>query len=197
MYAKLLQSCPTLGNPIDCSLPGSSCPRDSPGKNTAIGCHFLFPDSSSWPRLKPHPAWQADSLPLSHLGSPLKCLIFLKCILPINIHNIHIKPSSLKFLYFPSNLPYRFFFFFLREEFPCLMTWELGDLDFRPSSSANGKHSSKYISSSLWVSVLPCVKEGEAVSLLLCVFGYAMASVQCIQQISATPEALPFLGWFI
>ena len=70
-------------------------------------------------------------------------------------------------------------------------------MDSRPSSSANGKHSSEYISSPLWVSVLPCMEEGEAVSLLLCVLGYAMASVQCIQQISATPEALPFLGWFI
>ena len=40
--AKLLQSCPTLCNPIDSSLPGSPCPWDSPGKNTGVGCHFLL-----------------------------------------------------------------------------------------------------------------------------------------------------------
>ena len=29
-------------NPMDCSLPGSSVHRDSPGKNTGVGCHALF-----------------------------------------------------------------------------------------------------------------------------------------------------------
>ena len=38
--AKLLQSCPTLCDPIDGSPPGS--PWDSPGKNTGVGCHFLL-----------------------------------------------------------------------------------------------------------------------------------------------------------
>ena len=31
------QSCPTLCNPMDCSLPGSSIHEDSPGKNTGVG----------------------------------------------------------------------------------------------------------------------------------------------------------------
>ena len=39
--AKSLQSCPTLCDPIDGSPPGS-CPWDSPGKNTGVGCHFLL-----------------------------------------------------------------------------------------------------------------------------------------------------------
>ena len=39
--AKSLQSCPTLCDPIDSSPPGSP-PRDSPGKNTGAGCHFLL-----------------------------------------------------------------------------------------------------------------------------------------------------------
>ena len=39
--AKSLQSCPTLGDPID-SPPGSPRPWDSPGKNTVMGCHFLL-----------------------------------------------------------------------------------------------------------------------------------------------------------
>ena len=39
---KSLQSCLTLCNPTDSSPPGSSRPWDSPGKNTGVGCHFLF-----------------------------------------------------------------------------------------------------------------------------------------------------------
>ena len=39
--AKSCQSCLTLCNPIDSSLPGSR-PWDSPGKNTGVGCHFLL-----------------------------------------------------------------------------------------------------------------------------------------------------------
>ena len=45
------------------------CPWDSPGKNTGVGCHVLlqgiFLTQGSDPCLL---HWQADSLPLSHLG---------------------------------------------------------------------------------------------------------------------------------
>ena len=41
-YAKSLQSCPTLCDPIDGSPPGSPRPWDSPGKNTGVSCHFLL-----------------------------------------------------------------------------------------------------------------------------------------------------------
>ena len=41
MRAKSLQSCPTLCDPTDCSLPGFSVHGDSPGKNSAIGCRAL------------------------------------------------------------------------------------------------------------------------------------------------------------
>ena len=48
------------------------CPWDFPGKNSAVGCHFLLPGILSTLRLKPHlQHWQADSLPLSQLGSPV------------------------------------------------------------------------------------------------------------------------------
>ena len=40
--AKWLQSCPTLCDPMDCSLPGSSVHGDSPGKNTGVGSHALL-----------------------------------------------------------------------------------------------------------------------------------------------------------
>jgi len=34
---------PSLCDPMDCSLPGSSVHGDSPGKNTGVGCHALLP----------------------------------------------------------------------------------------------------------------------------------------------------------
>ena len=36
------QSCPTLCDPTDYSLPGSSVHGNSPGKNTGVGCHGLL-----------------------------------------------------------------------------------------------------------------------------------------------------------
>ena len=52
------------------------CPWNFPGKNTGVGCHFFLP-----PGTLPDPGsnlhflhllhWQADSLPLSHLRSPI------------------------------------------------------------------------------------------------------------------------------
>ena len=65
------QSCPTLYNPMDCRLPGSSVHGDSLGKNTRVGCHALlqgiFPTQGLNPGLlhcKPVLYW------LSHQGSP-------------------------------------------------------------------------------------------------------------------------------
>ena len=50
------------------------CPRDSPGKNTGVSCHFLlrglFLTQGSNPCLLYLLHWQMDSLPLRHLGSP-------------------------------------------------------------------------------------------------------------------------------
>ena len=63
MHAKLLQSCPTLCDPTDCS------PWDSPGKNTEVGCHFLLQRIFLVPGLNLcllsllH--WQEGSLPLA------------------------------------------------------------------------------------------------------------------------------------
>ena len=50
------------------------CPWDSPSKNTGADCHFLlqgiFPTQESKLHLLCLFHWQADSLPLCHLGSP-------------------------------------------------------------------------------------------------------------------------------
>ena len=36
------KSCPTLGDPKDCSPARILCPWDFSGKNTGVGCHFLL-----------------------------------------------------------------------------------------------------------------------------------------------------------
>ena len=67
------QSCPTLCDPMDCSPP-VGCPYDFPCKNTEVSCHFLlqgiFPTQELNLSLLCLLHWQADSLPLSHPGSP-------------------------------------------------------------------------------------------------------------------------------
>ena len=50
----LAQSSPTLCDPMDCSLPGSFCPWDFPGKNTGVSCHFLFQGIFPIQGLNPH-----------------------------------------------------------------------------------------------------------------------------------------------
>ena len=57
------QSCPTLCNPMDCSLPGCSVHGDTPGKNTGVGCLALLQDLPN-PGIEPRsPTLQVDSLP--------------------------------------------------------------------------------------------------------------------------------------
>ena len=55
VHAKLLQSCPTLFNLMDCSPPGSSVHGDSPGKNTGVGCHALLQGIFPTQELSPDP----------------------------------------------------------------------------------------------------------------------------------------------
>ena len=59
------QPCPTLCNLMDCSLPGSTFHGDSPGKNTAVGCHAVLQGIE--PR---SPTLQVDSLPSEPPGKP-------------------------------------------------------------------------------------------------------------------------------
>ena len=66
------QPSPTLCNPMDCSLPGTSVHGDSPGKNTGVGYHALlqeiFPTQWSNPSLS---HYRHILYHLSHQGSPL------------------------------------------------------------------------------------------------------------------------------
>ena len=67
----VVQSCPTLCDPIDCSPPGYSVQGHSPGKNTRVGCHALlqgiFPTQGSNPGL---PHCRQILYHLSHQASP-------------------------------------------------------------------------------------------------------------------------------
>ena len=57
---------------MDCNPPGFSVHGILvPGKNTGVGCHFLLQGIFLTQGSNPvSPALQADSLPLSHQGSP-------------------------------------------------------------------------------------------------------------------------------
>ena len=71
----VIQSCLTLCDPTDCSLPGSSVHGIFLGKNTGVGCHFLlqeiFLTQGLNLRLLRLLHWQVVSLLLRHLGSLL------------------------------------------------------------------------------------------------------------------------------
>ena len=66
-----------MGPPVAHQPPLS---MDFPGKNTGVGCHFLLPpgdipDPGALlnPEIEPvSPSLQADSLPVSHQGSPFR-----------------------------------------------------------------------------------------------------------------------------
>ena len=68
----VIQSCPILRDPMDCSLPGSSVLGIILLRNTGVRCHFLLqgilPTQGLNPRLL---HCQADFSPLSHQRSPI------------------------------------------------------------------------------------------------------------------------------
>ena len=70
----VIQSCLTLCDPMDCSLPGSSVHGDSSGKNSGVGCRALlwgiFLTQGLKPCLSCLLSWQAGSLPSEPPGMP-------------------------------------------------------------------------------------------------------------------------------
>ena len=71
--------CPTLWDPMDCSPQGSSVHGISHAR-ILQWVVISFTRGSSWPRDQTCiSSWQADSLPLSHLGSPIKKFANNKC----------------------------------------------------------------------------------------------------------------------
>ena len=51
--SEVTQSCPTLCDLMDCSLPGSSVHGIFPGKNTEVGCRFLLQGNLPNPGIEP------------------------------------------------------------------------------------------------------------------------------------------------
>ena len=67
LVAKLF---PTFCDPQGLEATRLLCPWDFPGKNTRVGCHFFLQGTLPTQKSNLHLLhWQADSLPLSHLGS--------------------------------------------------------------------------------------------------------------------------------
>ena len=63
VHAKLPQSCSTLCNPMDCSLPGSSlCPWNTPDKDTGYKDTGQFPTTGDLP-------WRDDGMEPASLMS--------------------------------------------------------------------------------------------------------------------------------
>ena len=76
VHAKSLQSCPTLCDPMDCSLPGSSAHGILQARILKwVAMSFFLTQGSNLHLLH----WQADSLPQSHLGSPQPTIGLHKC----------------------------------------------------------------------------------------------------------------------
>ena len=70
------QSCQTLCDPMDYSLPGSSVHGIFPGKSTGVGCHFLLQRIFLTQGLNPGlPNWKQTLYHLSHLGKPFNHLL--------------------------------------------------------------------------------------------------------------------------
>ena len=105
------ESCLTLCGPINYSSPGFSGKWDFPGENTGVGCHALLQGIFLTQGLNPHLLhllhWQADSLPLSHQGSPISSsdhwfsgwwglfAVFCKCLcLNRSLWNISLSSCS-------------------------------------------------------------------------------------------------------
>ena len=85
MCAKVLvvQLCPVLCNPIDCSLLGSSV-HEILQPRILEWVAMSFSRRSSQSRNQTHlfcfPHWQVSSFPLGHLGRPYKCIFVSKLI---------------------------------------------------------------------------------------------------------------------
>ena len=81
LRAKLLQSCPTLCDPMDCSPPGFSVQGIFQARILEWVAIFFFKGSSQ-PGIEPKSAaLQVDSLLLSHQQKPTMCACCNMCIL--------------------------------------------------------------------------------------------------------------------
>ena len=89
MRAQLLQSCPSLCNPMDYTAHQALLFKGFSGQKSWSGLPCPTPGDLLNPRITPRsPALQADSLPLSHQGSPTFILPALCCRKIILLYNL-------------------------------------------------------------------------------------------------------------
>ena len=89
--SEVAQLCPTLSDPMDCSLPGLLRPGDFPGKSTGVGCHCLLWDE---------PYWFSNTEPAQHLmvnHTSLWCAILFR-LAWLSFINILVRISVSVFL---------------------------------------------------------------------------------------------------
>ena len=95
------RSCPTLLWSHGLLPTRFLCPWDFPGKNTAVGCHFLLRGIFLIQGLNPHLLHlQADSLPLSQVGNPKWISSCGKYVQYVDTKYSNIKTSLKKYLLF-------------------------------------------------------------------------------------------------
>ena len=98
MCAKSLQSCLTIIL-LTIGTVSLLCPRDSPGRNTGVGCHALlqgiFLTKGSNQHLLHHLPWEAGSFTLTPPGKPILSLLILN---NTNTGHCHGDNHSYKFL---------------------------------------------------------------------------------------------------
>ena len=74
------QSCPTLLRAQGLQPTRLLCPRNLPGKNNGVSCHFLLQEILPTQGSNLHLLhWQMNSLALSHLGNSQTCLHVCVC----------------------------------------------------------------------------------------------------------------------
>ena len=106
--AKLLQSCLTLCDPMDYSLPDSSVHGIFSGKNTGVGCHFLlqgifltcFSGIAFTAEPPGKPPLFISALLLVLLPEVVRILgLVLECTVEINILRVKESPSLFPFFF--------------------------------------------------------------------------------------------------
>ena len=106
MCAHLFSLARLIATPWMLALARFLCLWNFPGKNTGVGCHFLilgiFP-TQGWNLRLLH--WQADSLPLCHLGRPNQ-LVQATCVSsacdPLVIFSSFVKLATFHSFFFSS-----------------------------------------------------------------------------------------------
>ena len=95
------QSCLTVCDPMDCSLPGSSVHGDSPGKNTGVGCQAFLQGIFSTQELNPGlPRCRQILYHLSHLGEIIgRFHVFTSAYIFQTFYHVYILISWFKFFF--------------------------------------------------------------------------------------------------